>query len=81
MDRNNGGDALNAKRDESGEVGMKTSTVGGHVREVSSKLTGCFGEVQGGRNNGGDLLNALRDEYGEFGRSHFETFFVWEKFK
>ncbi len=62
MGTNNGGDALNAIRDESGEVGMKMSTVGGHFREVSSKPSGCLGEVQVGRNNGGDALNAVRDE-------------------
>ncbi len=32
----------NAMRDESREVGMKTSTVGDRFREVSSKPSGCL---------------------------------------
>ncbi len=60
MGTNNGGDALNAIRDESGEVGMKMSTGVCSFGEVSSKPTGCFGEVQAGRKNSEDFLSAVR---------------------
>ncbi len=59
------GDALNAIRDESGEVRMKMSTGVGLFGEWSSsfgeapsKPTVCFGEIKVGTNNCRDTLNA-----------------------
>ncbi len=59
MDMTNGGDALNAIRDESGEVRMKNSSGSGSFEEVSSKPMDCFGEVQVDTNNGQDALDDL----------------------
>ncbi len=72
MNTTNGGDALNAIRDESREVGKKMSSGagclldwGGCFEETHSKPMGCFGEVQVNTTSGGDALNAIRDESGE----------------
>ncbi len=59
----NGGEVLNAKRDDSGEVGKKMSTGagcllewGGRFEDTNSKPMGCFGEVQMDATKGGDAL-------------------------
>ncbi len=59
MNTTNGGDALNAMRDESGEVRMKKASGGGSFEDVSSKLKGYFGEVQVDTNNGHDAEDDL----------------------
>ncbi len=65
--RNTEQNTLNDVRNEYREVGMNMTTGGCCLGEVSSKPTGCVGEVQAGKYNGGDALNAVRDEYREVG--------------